>query len=187
MRRTLTALALAAIPVLAACDSEATVPAASGTDDAPATSAAPPARPASESSPLPDAEAYVREGILVASACDLLGVADVEKAVEGLGWGVVDDAPAQCVYQDPDATHTVTLTVVTRGQFDLAKNYPGMEGLGDRGLMGIAEAETYAALWTPTGAEGAVVLEQWPAVIDSQTFAGLVEIAGLAYENAPRA
>lgn len=153
-------------------------------DDAPApTAGGDGAAPAGPSQPAPD-EAGV-EAYDLDSACDLLGVADVEIAAGGMGWGAVTEEPALCVYQNPDATHTVTLTVTSLAAYD---DFDG-EGVsaGASGMLALPDGDTYVQVWAPAGAASAVVLSQAPAVLSADAMLALIETAAITLENAPLA
>lgn len=115
------------------------------------------------------------------SACELLGVVDVEIAADGLGWGVIAEEPARCVYQDPDATHTVTLTITTMASYENAAG----EGIaaGASGMIAVPGGANHAAVWAPAGASGAVVVSQEPALLSSDAMVALTETAAIAFEN----
>ena len=133
--------------------------------------------------PAPDAS--IVAGYDLASACDLLGVADVEVAAGGTGWGVVTDEPGRCVYSDPEGEHTVTLTVSSLLAYE---SFSGEElSAGAGGMRGQAAGDTYSQVWAPAGADAAVVLTQDPASIASASIIGLTETAAIALENTPAA
>lgn len=164
-------LALASTLLLTGC----------GSDD----QAAPPLvdAPSAGAAPMPDASAV--EAYDLASACDLLSVADVETAADGLGWGVVVEEPARCVYQDPDATHSVTLTLTSLAAYEA---FDGIGvGAGASGMRALDTGEGRAQVWAPAGATAAVVVSQEPALLSADALVALTESAALALENAPLA
>lgn len=118
----------------------------------------------------------------IASLCDLVGVADVEVAADGLGWGVVGEGPAECVYQDPDATHTVTLTLTSLSAFDELE--AAQIAAGASGMKVIASDES-SHVWAPAGADAAIVVTQRPPVLSDAAMVSLAEEAALAFENLP--
>lgn len=177
MRRAL-ALALASSVFLAGCGS--------GGDDA--TDKNPASEPSGEGAggvAPPVADADVVAAYDLASACELLDVAEVETAVGGMGWGVITEEPAQCTYQDPDATHTVTLSVTEVAEYDGFVGVDVTEGAS--GMRAVADRDTYAQLWAPAGADAAVVLTQQPALLSRDAMVALTERAAIALENAPLA
>ncbi len=143
------------------------------------------AEPASAAAGAPAPDAGVVASYDLASACDLLGVADVEVAAGGTGWGVVTDEPGRCIYSDPEGEHTVTLTVTSSAAYNDFAGAGISAGAG--GMRGLAAGDTYAQVWAPAGANAAVVLTQDPASIASASIIGLTETAAIALENTPAA
>lgn len=179
MRLALGPLAVAAVAVslaLTACGSE-------GSPDAGLTHAVDGAADVREV-PVPDPGAAAADGLDIRSACELLDVAAVEVAADGLGWGVIAETEATCVYQDPDAVHTVTLTLFDLAQYEAAQASGDAVDAGASGMIAFGE-DGAAAVWTRAGGAAAIGMSQEPAVLTQGALVALVEEAALAYENAP--
>lgn len=182
-------LALAGAAMLSGCGAGDAATSGETSEDltsAPGASATAPGEPA----PAPDAaagdtptpDAALADAYGIASLCDLLGVADVEIAADGLGWGVVGEAPAECVYQDPDATHTVTLTLTSLAAYE-AMNGAAVDA-GASGMQAVA-TDGYMQIWAPAGLDAALVLTQRPSALSEGAMVALTENAALAFENLP--
>jgi hypothetical protein len=171
MRHVLIAAAAMSCLVLAGC---------TDSDDASESGESSPTADQASSTPAPDES--VAASLDIESACDLLGVVDVEDAADGLGWGVISEEPARCVYQDPDATHTVTLTITSIAAYDGAAG-DGIDS-GASGMIAVPGDGSHSAVWAPAGAHGAVVVSQDPALLPPAAMISLTESAAIAFENA---
>lgn len=176
-------LVLAGAAMLSGCGAGvASTSGESPDESAAAQDAAPDAAADAAAGDTPTPDAALADAYGIVSLCDLLGVADVEIAADGLGWGVVGEAPAECVYQNPDATHTVTLTLTSLAA------YEAMNGATvDAGASGMQAVGTdgYMQIWAPAGADAALVLTQRPNALREDAMVALTEDAALAFENLP--
>jgi hypothetical protein len=171
-RHVIIAFTVALPLVLAACGGAGGDPSADGNPTGgPATSTL-----------LPTPDEAIAATLDIESACDLLGVVDVEVAAGGVGWGVIEEQLASCVYQDPDATHTLTLTITTIGAYDGATGES--VDAGASGMIAVSDGDSYGTVWAPAGAEGAVVLTQQPALLTADAMVALTESAAISFENA---
>lgn len=127
----------------------------------------------------------VASALGLTTACDLLGVADVEVAAGGMGWGITDESSTHCVYQAPDESATVRLVVTSLTEYEAAAAQDSMTAIsaGASGMTGYASGDGYEVVLAPAGADGGIALSQSPTVIGGDAHIALVESAAIAFEN----